>query len=123
MWRFAQPGAAYLTKRHRFWAYRQCQQMPPWTGVGEVHGSPITYRRDALNVGPVLPGTAPDGTDADFLGQGQPPESVLVAGGRLPPPVCGAGPALGLTGGEQRPSVARIVRAGAAVSTAVGQLA
>jgi len=96
VWRFAQPGAAYLTKRHRFWAYRQCQQMPPWTGVGEVHGSPITYRRDALNVGPVLPGTAPDGTDADFLG---------------------------LTGGEQRPSVARIVRAGAAVSTAVGQLA
>lgn len=119
IWRFAAPGALVLPVDTVFWAYRFVHQLPPHAGVGEVYGSRWTTDRRKINVRPLQPGLAYDGTPADFLGLGVPPASVLVAGGALPRGVCAASPAIGLVGGQQRPIEVATIGAGVAWSAEV----
>jgi hypothetical protein len=103
VWRFARPGAALLGFRSAFIPY----ESPPGTRdtgqVGEIAGTFRRYKKGPLLARPVPPGIAPDGTEEQFRGLAAPPASVLVLGGALPDPVCGAGAAIGLGGGQQQP--------------------
>jgi hypothetical protein len=95
-WYWAAPGAQQLALPTVFTSFRQLGDKVPAGDVGEVIGSRVTFTK-GLPPHPGLDGTHVEGTPADFLGNGIPPESVLVAGGTLPDNVpCLIAPALGL---------------------------
>lgn len=95
-WYWAAPGALQLALPTVFHSMRAIGDRGPFGDVGEVVGSRVRFTK-GLTPHPGLDGTHLEGTAADFLGDGIPPESVLVPGGKTPDNVpCLISPALGL---------------------------